>query len=294
MTKPLWEMTLLTAVLAAAAAGLAPGHRPAADAATAPTTAPAGRFAVATYNVLYKNRDLKELVETIRKAQADLVALQETNAASERALRRELSRLYPHMAFRHAPQAGGFALLSKSPLRNVTYVRPRHGYFGMLTARAMLGGKDVQVANVHLHPFNPRKGESPVAALLQSEKVREKEIAYFAKRLAPKGPVIVLGDFNTTSQMAAPKRLSSRGFIDSFASVTENSDRHATWRLQQPGMELGLRIDYIFHTADVRTVGSRVIPSKASDHDLVVSKLAWAKAGPGTATTTAAAGSEAR
>jgi len=36
------------------------------------------------------------------------------------------------------------------------------------------------------------------------------------------------------------------------------------------------RFDYIFPSRDIRTLESRIVPSDASDHDLVVSRLGWA------------------
>ncbi len=70
-------------------------------------------FTIATYNILYRNRDLPKLVTTLRETAADVVALQETNPESEKFLREKLAREYPHMAFRagqHGSDGLGSAL----------------------------------------------------------------------------------------------------------------------------------------------------------------------------------------
>ena len=62
--------------------------------ASGPTTKPNVKFTVATYNINYGNVDLKKIARIIRKADADLVCLQETNRQSEKHLRRALRRKY--------------------------------------------------------------------------------------------------------------------------------------------------------------------------------------------------------
>ncbi|MCR4415178.1 MAG: hypothetical protein NUV77_22380, partial [Thermoguttaceae bacterium] len=66
-----------------------------------------------------------------------------------------------------------------------------------------------------------------------------------------------------------------KGFIDSFASVTEEPDEHPTWRWPVGRGELTLRLDYIFHTRELKTVESKVLASRASDHSMVFSRLRW-------------------
>ncbi|HLU68856.1 MAG TPA: endonuclease/exonuclease/phosphatase family protein, partial [Kofleriaceae bacterium] len=63
-----------------------------------------------TYNVNYGTAGDEETLALIAQSGADVVLLQETNPAWERALRRALSGTYPHMAFLHADRrAGGLA-----------------------------------------------------------------------------------------------------------------------------------------------------------------------------------------
>lgn len=243
------------------------------------TSAPAKTFTVATYNINWGNPNLKAVAATIAKSKADLVCLQETNRDSALYLRRRLGRTYPHIAFRNTGGAGGLGFLSKSPIRHLKYVPRKFGWFGAWVVKVALAGADVQVAGVHLMPTDLRRARSLVDVLRQlfkSEAVRLAEIRHVHASLAAKTPTIVLGDFNTFSSYSAPQFLLGQGFADSFASVTKDPDAHPTWHGRVRAREWRFRIDYIFHTADVATVSSRVVPSGGSDHYLLVSTLRWA------------------
>ena len=280
----------ILAVAAVSVLGAEPRTRRSAGKAT---TRPAGvGFAVATYNINYGNVDLGVVVSTIHKAQADLACLQETNAASQRYLQRSLKREYPYVRYRNDNQAaGGFAFLSKVPLNDYQYVPAKYGWFGASLCRLKLGGRDVQVANVHLQAWVPRGGGSLMGLLGQvqaTERVRMKEIAYLYGKLSKTMPVIVAGDFNAPPDFGSAKYLARRGYVDSLASAGKNSKngkngkktrRPDTWHWFWRGVQWRFCLDYIFHTRHIKTDTCRVVVSKASDHYLVVSRFSWAPSG---------------
>ena len=271
---------ILTAAAVSVLGAEARTREPAAEA----TTRPAGiTFSVATYNINYGNVNLGVVVSTIRKGEADLVCLQETNAVSQRYLQRSLKREYPHVRYRNDNQAaGGFAFLSKVPLSDYQYVPAKYGWFGACLCRLKLGGRIVQVANVHLQAWVPRGGASLTGLLKQvrvTERARMKEIAYLYGKLSKTIPVIVAGDFNAPPQLGSAKYLPGRGYVDSLGSFSKNSKetrRPNTWHWFWRGTQWRFCLDYIFHTKHIKTDTCRVIASKASDHYLVVSGLSWA------------------
>lgn len=244
-----------------------------------PTSRPGPRFTVASYNINYENVNLPKVVETISKSKADLVCLQETNRLSELYLRRRLGRTYRHMTFRHSLGAGGFGFLSKSPIRNRRYLPRRHGFFGTWVAQVKLGGRNVQIANIHLLPTLPRRGQTAKQFLklfVKTEGMRGREIAYIHSKLRPKVPTILAGDFNSVPGLTVTQYLGARGWIDSFRSAAPKGENGFTWHWPWRGVELRQRFDYIFHAADIKTCASKVIRSEASDHYLLVSTLTWA------------------
>lgn len=101
------------------------------------------------------------------------------------------------------------------------------------------------------------------------------QIGHIYEHLSDKMPAIILGDFNSGSTFCAPEFLKARGFTDSFSSVTENADEHFTWHWPHEGVDWRFRLDYIFHRGGgIRTLESRIVPTEASDHYLVISTLA--------------------
>lgn len=274
--------TVLIAALAASAvqcAPTAPAPPASAPSAAAPSGAERCFLTVATYNINWGARDLRQIAATIRQTEADVVCLQETTPRAERHLRRTLRDLYPHMHFeghdgRVAAERFGF--LSKSPLRNVVFLPPRHGLFGSCRAEVESGGRTVQIVNVHLQPVIVRAGaglREAYAGLARTEETHAREIAHILKHVTADVPTVIAGDFNSLSTFRAPMVLKERGFVDSFAHVNENPESTPTWRWKLRQGELALRIDYIFHTEEFATRQSKVVESSASDHRLVVSRL---------------------
>ncbi len=280
--RPLVGITLLAVALASCAPREA--SAPARESVTkgGPVVSAAARFTVAAFNMNWGNVDLADTVAVIRRSKADLVCMQETNPVSERAIRRGLAREFPHMHFTgNVRYSSGFAMLSKSPITNVTWLAPKHGYFGTLLADVELAGRKVRVASLHLEPVVPRNGEGLgrlVGVFLKTAALHLKEIARIHAALPEERPVILVGDFNSASFGAAPRFLKERGFVDSFASVTKDADRHVTWHWNHDGTDWRFRIDYVFHVEQMRTVESRILDAPSSDHKMVVSVLEWVPA----------------
>lgn len=237
---------------------------------------------IATYNINWGNPDLKTVVAAIREARADVVALQETNAESEVFLRKELKDEYPHREFHAAAAAapvGGFAFLARKPFKSVTFIEPRFGLFGAFVAEVEFQHASVQIVNAHLQPGIPKGNEGlrGIWRLFQDmEDIHAQEIESLYESVAKDKAAIVLGDFNSLPTLSAPAFLKEKGFTDSFAAVNKDADRQATWHWKENGVEYRFRLDYIFHSAQISTIESKIVKREASDHYLLVSRLRYA------------------
>jgi endonuclease/exonuclease/phosphatase family metal-dependent hydrolase len=239
-------------------------------------TKPEQTFSVASYNINFGNPNLKVIVATIRKANPDIIALQETNKQSATYLKRKLGKLYPHIRFHHAPWAGGFGFLSKVPFRKVTYIKPSKGPFGTYLVKVQLGGKTIEIANLHLCPTVPGKKDTLKTFLqrvLKTQTRRIKEIFSIYPKLSKKIPRLVVGDFNSLGGTFVPLFLEGKGMVDSYKAVTPASKRKETWHWKINNYEWKFRIDYIFHSKVFKTVSSKIFRSDGSDHYLIHSKL---------------------
>ena len=243
---------------------------------------PAASVRVATYNINFGNTDLSLVADAILESQADIVALQEVSPRAEAFLRERLASEYPYMTFEGPPDvslAARFGFVSKRRIVRSRYVEPEHGIFGAQIAELEIGGRTVQLANVHLHPLDPTLRRNPadlIRAALAAEGTHRAEIERLYASLEPDIPAIILGDFNSLSFFKAPAFLRDKGLVDSFAAVHAEADAHPTWQWPTRGGTIHARIDYIFHDAALRTLESRVILDSSSDHFLLVSRLAFA------------------
>ena len=252
------------------------------NAAQQPVGAKAQGFTIATYNINYGNVDLKAVVETLRKANADIVALQETNRESAAYLRKALANSYPYAAFHEVGNgAGGLAILSKTPLERAKYTpSTTGGWFGTQTARVVLGDRELLVVNVHLTatvPLLAKNVKELVELALKTEATRKKEIRGIVGQVPKRWPTIVLGDFNSIPLLSgAPGFMKGNGFEDSIGAVVENADQKATWHWRLKGEAYRGRLDYIFATRmGAKAKSGQIIESEASDHYLVTCEYEW-------------------
>ena len=236
---------------------------------------------MASYNINFGNVNLKAIVETIKKADADLVCLQETNRTSQIYIRRHMRAKYRHSVFYGGARwADGFAFLSKTPIKNPKRLPSKFKYFDTWFCTVRLDGRDVRIVNVHLRPFDARGIKSVGQALGRmgaAEVWRMKEIAYIHSAIPAKMPVIVAGDFNAPPVMASAAYLTDKGFVDSFAAVNADHVKYSTWQWKYRDVLWRSRLDYIFCSKDIQPCTSRIITSNASDHYLVVSGFRWPK-----------------
>ncbi|MCB9925888.1 MAG: endonuclease/exonuclease/phosphatase family protein [Planctomycetaceae bacterium] len=239
----------------------------------------ADTLCVATYNLNYANRRGDQVLDAIATADPDLVCFQETTIQSEGFLREHLKKTHPFFySVGHKGQyyAERFAFASKTKLTDVKFTEPNAGLFGFYAATAETTRGPIQVVNAHLSPFQFKRGggiADAMSALSATEEVHATEIAAIVEAIDRNKATIVLGDFNSISTFAAPKRLVELGMIDAFASLHEDSDAHPTWSWPTRPIPISLRIDYIFHTPHFTTTKSGVLRRVGSDHAMLYAVL---------------------
>lgn len=232
------------------------------EAVVAPVSSP---LRLMTYNVHFgydgrQTPSLEDIARTIEGASPDVVLLQEimrggSLAAQHDALGWLASRL--GMTYVFAPTVGdafGNAVLTRLPVESVeriSFVRPaplRHSPRGAMLVR--IAGIDL--VNTHLDEY--------VDAA--SAAVREDQLRVILREWGQRRPVVIAGDLNAIPGSAAIALLTGAGFAD-LAGPDSTS----------PAALPDKRIDHVF-AIGVRSVASRTLPSRASDHLPVVVDLA--------------------
>ena len=215
---------------------------------------------VMTYNLNFGLAGDPETVGAIRSSGADLIFLQETNEAWERALRHAAHGRYPHVLFKHCCRAGGLAVLSRYPFVETAYAHSPGGWFPSLRITATTPIGAIDVVQVHLQPPVSGSG-SFVSGYFTTGDERFREMQHFSAGLDPRVPTLVLGDFNESSGPAS-RLLEANGMRD---AVTE-FDAGPTWRWQTSAGSLSRTLDRVFYSPSLTPLSVDVPESGRSDH----------------------------
>lgn len=247
---------------------------------------------VMEFNVEYGGTlvDFDKVVEAVRLANADIVALEEPYGNAR--------RLAEALGWEHA--SARTDVISRYPLLDPP------GADGRYIWAELRPGQVAAIANVHLpsDPYGPYFSRvCPPEALIRLEReTRLPAIAPLLERLQPlvaRGvPVFLLGDFNAPShrdwitpelqarpQIAYPLAwpvslaVEAAGFTDSYRAVYPDAVEHPglTWWAARPNIEDEFpatdpldRIDFIYG-ANAEAVSSQVIGEAGADVDVSVS-----------------------
>ena len=238
---------------------------------TKKNAAPAN-LVVTTYNVNFGlGGDLTTLA-ALGATGADLVLLQETTPAWERAIRRSLSKRYPHMAFHHSAHwpAGGLAFLSRYPLEGLRLSPSRLGFFPAWRAVVQTPQGPLQVVNVHLKPPVSASG-SYVKGYFVTPKERKREMNGHLALIKPGLPTMVAGDFNEQSG-GGLKVLKDRSMVTALPRFAPSAK---TWRWPVGSLVIRQRLDHIVYhpSSRLKCLGAKVISAGRSDHLPVVARF---------------------
>ena len=178
----IWKfLPVALAGLALAAWHLAPCYFPPGG-----TNASGAKLRVMSVNVLTVNGNHDGFARILAGERPDVVALQELDETWANALR-EMEGDYPHHIFEPQSDNFGIGLMSRYPLASVELI----DLVGVLAIRAKVAVDGQQIAVLNVHTLPP---SSPTNAALRNQQLER--VAELVKGAT--GPVIMLGDLNTT------------------------------------------------------------------------------------------------
>jgi len=242
----------------------------------------AQKISLLTYNLQAEQDLLDPMVQNIRDAQADIVALQEMSGAAAERFEAEFADSYPYRALHPEPNGAyhGRGILSRYPIIE-DYAWPVEYPIPVRLQRAEIdiNGTPLTLYNMHAPPQYPLfNGPYDVQP-------RKQQIADLLRMAGEdEGAVILLGDFNTTDLDENYVRITAQ-FRDTFREVgwglgfTNPDWWHDNPRRGPSFIPMYHRIDYVFHNDSLQAVQARVWPSSGgSDHRPLVVVLALREA----------------
>lgn len=234
--------------------------RPTRSVRQALTTEPT--LSVLTYNVNFGIPGDEATIAGLIAADADLVLLQETNAAWQQALQPRLLERYPHQHWQDEPAAGGLAVLSRRPFRVAALLPSPTRWFPALRIVVETALGPLQVLNVHLHPPVTEDG-SWLRGYLGTDGLRRAEVQSFAATLEPGLPTLVAGDFNEGTRGGAVRFLEAQGLR---TVLPEYAPSAKTWHWPLGSLELRAQLDHIAYDVRLEPLAAQVLKTGRSDH----------------------------
>ncbi len=228
---------------------------------------------VMTYNIRACDFGLKNIIATLKQANADIIALQEVDKFVKRTGRvdqpKKISKvLGMHYAFRkHFSYQGGefgLALLSRYRIDQVERIRAKRSNLILLKARVHTPGSPIRVVVGHFHPSNPFDDKAVKEANASARKREARKAFDTAGRF--KSPVLIMGDFN-----AATGSYAYNIFKEKYQDACGTAGN--LWSKTWPAKFPLTRIDYIWVSKHFKILSCGTIKSNASDHRPVVAKI---------------------
>jgi len=219
------------------------------------------------------------LVEAIREMAPDIVALEELNRRQAEHLAEALADTWPHR-FIFGDSYEGRGVFSRFPLHGETVLEIATG---RPDARVEVTVDDQVLTLLVGHPRPPKlRGRTlDIPFALQRQLLRLADLALASS------PAVLVGDFNVRPDTSIYARLRERGLVDAFAASGEGPERTFPVRLERGGTRKVrvktpplFRIDYVWHTPDIRSMATRVGVDTGADHLPVISRLAIPRATP--------------
>jgi len=230
-------------------------------------------FVAMTHNVANGLARPDDLTTLLRNSHADVIGLEELAADQAIAIERDLNDLYPYQTL-HPLGIPGKGLISRFPIASSELVSLYPDRPDLLVT---LHGLAEPIRIIVAHPPPPRFRKSG----FHFDLATRSQIDGLIDLATPDGPTILMGDFNAPERHRSLRQLTSAGLIDAFRAAGGCSTLPLRLaRYAYKGNRLGnlrlpplLRVDYIWHTAELNTIAARVGRSSGSDHLPVLARV---------------------
>lgn len=216
---------------------------------------------VVSWNI-WTDGNFTEVLDFLKSANADVISLQEVVSDDpERDVIGFLSNLGYQNVFAPVEKDWGERIIKDGPavftkhkiLKSETFILSKTESRAVVKAEIQIGTETLNVFSTHL-----------VHTHQEHSDVQDEQATNLIK-LIPREDTILMGDFNAQPTSTAIKII-KQVLIDS------DPDSKPTWSVYPEGcircnlQAIETKLDYIFTTKDINTIGFKVENSKASDH----------------------------
>lgn len=216
----------------------------------------------ATFNKLYKNKDLRTASNYFKEQNIDVLAVQEANRGEIEALSKQLGFQYYHASGAlntgHSTRVG---IISRYPVSEVKDIRLGNG--PSLVRAAIDTPEYGKIAFYALHlsgPFTPKSYSTRGTDFVTLAQTLQKE----------KLPAVLGGDFNTTI-FSPDLREFNEAVSSKYQTITTMRWPQCSW--YGFGAPLCLRIDHVYIPKNAKLIKTSIAPNLGSDHRPVIAEF---------------------
>ena len=231
---------------------------------------------VMTFNHLFRNQHTDAIIAAIRLQNADVVALQELSQPVASMITRKLSDTYPYQYLRPSDTEQGLGIISRYPFQSTSEVE--NNFLGQQVSMR-IGHETVTLIGLHLGSpvYKTRWIRGLPIITGYDTSLTTHQVELLAEQIDKlQGPLIVMGDFNTSDREPRYQELAARlhdafretgwGFGFSFP----DHKRFGPFTVPFPL----IRIDYIWSKGGVLPTASYVeCNNTGADHCFLVADL---------------------
>lgn len=200
-------------------------------------------------------------IDILRDSGADIIAIQEVTERCGNAVERNLSDIYPYMVIQ-AEGLKGIGLLSKYPVIQQDIFKTSEDSLYHALAVIRVNGVDITVISTHIVPPVYRPG-------VNYTDLQREDMAGLLAKVPKYGPVIMMGDLNMCDHAPEYRMVRKAGLIDTHREIGWGLGNtwpttivpYARWWRQTL-----IRLDYIWHSYDIRAIKIWQGPRGATDH----------------------------
>ena len=221
---------------------------------------------VMTFNMLVENSDYDAITKMIAESNPDIIGLQEVPPKGVPILIERFAKDYPYHAFHPVELSHNVGLLSRFPIDKFITLPTPPIKRGIQVTLRLNNGEPLEAIVTHLIPPYPLNKVFKLAQYWYDS--RFQQVSYI-KNIVKQydDPIIVMCDCNFTDTSETYSQMQK---------VMEDSFHQKGWGLGHTFLgkffPIG-RIDYIWHTKDIKTIEASVGEEAGSDHLPVIAKL---------------------
>ncbi len=210
-------------------------------------------------NVLILNDDLDRICESLRKSDADVLAIVELNEFLQEKLTQEFAEDYPYVVLKSQRDgAFGIGLLSRYPLKNPEFINFSEDWMPSISADVELPSRSVRIFVTH--PTPPMSQTSFGFRNRHLSSLVDNVKSLLAGQ--PDRPVLVVGDLNLTPWTSRYQDLlRESGLRDASAG----RGLTPTW-YRWPAFPFGLVLDHAWYSTALTCRTRTILPDMGSDH----------------------------